>query len=253
MKTRTSMTVLAVVTGILAIGAGGAQAAEFTADEYPATVSAEQVGEGVPPLTNPPLPPGTTGGGGTVEEEEIENEEYEGPGTVFGFDSTLMASCKTLGFEAELTGSSSELQAAPLMNECRAFGFIETTVETNECEYRFEVGEESEKSPFAGTVDLVCPEGKQIVVKALTCEVQIPSQSGLGPMEYENLEAEEPEIPSPSIGLVFKVKELTYVKSKDGFLCPLSGTGEASNGKILGGVFASGANEAEEAVGIAVE
>lgn len=240
---------LAVLAGVAAV----AQAASFTADEYPATIVAQQVGEGVPPLPKPPpLPPGTGGGGGKVEEEEIENKEYEGPGTIFGFESKLMASCKTIAFSATLKEATTPVNATPLLSECRAFGFVETTVNPNGCEYRFHAGSGAEDE-FTGSLDLVCPAGKSIVIQALTCEVQIGAQTGLGPITYENITEETEEIPKPSVGIHFKVEELAYTKTKDGFLCPLAGTGAKADGKILGGVFAAAENGSEKPIGLKVK
>ena len=236
MNARISAAALAAAL-LLLVAAPLAQAGQLTAGAYTASVALEQVGEGVPPLPANPLPPGTRGGGGSGEEKEIEEEKYSGPGTVFGFENVLMASCKTIAFSGALTAAATSLTTNPLTSECRAFGFLTSTVLLNGCQYRFNVGA-GEKDNFAGTVDLVCPAGKMIQIQASTCEVQIPPQNGLGPIEYENLTEETKEIPKPSVAVYFEITSLTYTKTKDGLACPLAGTGTSNIGVILGSVFA---------------
>lgn len=90
---------------------------------------------------------------------------------------------------------------------------------------------------FTGTFDIVCPLGEAVVVKGNECEVQIGSQTGLGPVAYaEVTEPEEPEEPH-KVKATFEMKAASgfaYTKTLDGGSCPLSGTGAKTDGVFSG-------------------
>lgn len=238
--------VLVALAGLLAIAAV-APAAEFTADEYPATIGGVQGDKCTPPV--PPLPPGTGGGGGGGGGSgECESSV---PNTVFGFESKLMASCNETGFVGTLAKPSSALTATPVLAQCSAFGILGVTMSANGCQYVFHV--EGKEAPFPGKIDIVCPTGKTIVVQSSTCEIQIGSQSNLAGIYYENLAEAPPKVPKPSMVIGFGVSEVAYTKTKDGFTCPLSGTGVKTDGVIAGGSYVVAENSEEAPIGFGVE
>jgi hypothetical protein len=96
---------------------------------------------------------------------------------------------------------------------------------------------------FTGSSDVTCPPGEAIVVKGGNCEVQIGSQSGLGPVGLDEVTAPEPEPEEPEghdeVEASFEMSPASgfaYTKSLDGASCPLSGTGAKTDG-VFGGAM----------------
>lgn len=214
--------VAAVSACLIALaGASFAQAAEFKSGSYPASVSVGQGGEKAPP---PPVGTGGGGGGGGGESAPL----------VIGFEGSLMTSCKKSTFAGSLSGSSTSLTLNATLSECAAFGFAAATLNTNGCQWVFDAGTGA-SDEFTGTMGFSCPAGKAMTVSGGNCEIQIGSQTGLSPVKYANLTTASPK----ALTIGFEVKGLTYTKSKDGFACPLNGTGVSTNGVIVGGATMS--------------
>lgn len=194
---------IAVIAAFVAsmTGAAAAQAAVFTAAEYPGFVS-----------------------GGQSESSPI----------TLGFEAGLTADCEFAGFGGEIAEATSELKVSPGFGGCTAFGFAEGSIEANGCELAFHPGSGS-GDEFTGTFDIACPAGEKIVVKGGNCEVQIGSQTGLGPVSYDRVTAAEPD----EVEAGFEMKAASgfaYAKSVDDASCPLSGTGAKTDGVFGGGV-----------------
>lgn len=214
---------LLVLGAAFTAATGSAQAANFTAGSYPATVFGEQAATPAP------------------------NTGIEG-GTVFGFEKKLMTECATASFSGTLSAASSALTVAPTLEGCRLFETIGGSVNPNGCETRFHVGSGS-GDEFGGTMDIVCPGTNKIVVNGGNCEVQIGSQNGLGAIVYLNETKSSPV----SVILEFNVTGLTYTKTKDGIGCALSGTGTLSDGVVDGSATMTAANNAFEPIAFKVE
>jgi hypothetical protein len=200
---RTTKIWVAAVAAIAAsmIGAAGAQAAVFTAAEYPAFVSGSPTESG--PVT-------------------------------LGFEGGQTASCKTPSLAGLISAATSELSLSPGFGGCTVFGSEEGSIETGTCEFVFHPGSGS-GDKFTGTFDIVCPIGEPITVKGSGCEVQIGSQTGLGPVAYERETALEPK----DVEASFEMKAasgFTYAKTVDGAGCPLTGTGTKNDG-VFGGAM----------------
>ena len=195
-KTRLGIAVLAALAA-MSVGAGAAQAANFTAAEYPAFLSGEQASSGA---------------------------------TDFGFESGQTGDCETLGFAGLITGATSGLELSPGYNECDAFGTA-ATIEPNGCGIVLHPGSGS-SDDFTGTFDIACPGSEKIVITANTCEVQIGSQTGLGPVSYDVLTTGVDEVEA-SYGMQ-AASGFTYTKAKDGASCPLNGTGVKTDGTLTG-------------------
>ena len=140
--------VIALVTlgACLMLMTGSAQAANFTAGSYPATVFGEQAATPAP------------------------NTGIEG-GTVFGFEKKLMTECATASFSGPLSAASSTLTVTPTLEGCRLFEVIGGSVNPDGCETRFHAGAGS-GDEFSGTMDIVCPGTNKIAVVGTGCEVR---------------------------------------------------------------------------------
>lgn len=153
---------------------------------------------------------------------------------VFTIESELKTKCKKATFEGSLSAASETLTITPTYSECTSFG-ISSTIKFNECTYVFHAGAELSANHFAGTTDVSCPAGKVITITTATCEVQVGAQTGLGSLEYVN-EA------SGKVTVKANVTGIKYNKTKDGFLCPLNGTGTKEDGKYEGETLTEGNN-----------
>lgn len=154
--------------------------------------------------------------------------EREGEVHTFAVEGGISVKCETDTFDAELPEPLETLEVAPKYEKCTALG-VSATVTTEGCKYRLDAN--------AADGDIVCPEGKAIKIVVSTCEVQIGSQSGIEKVEYVNHE-ESPK----TLSVKFKAEKVKYNKTKDGFLCPLSGLGEKSDGTYTGDILAKAFN-----------
>jgi hypothetical protein len=213
-------TVLALM--VLALAATNASAAQFKAESYPASLTGNQLG---------------TGTGGTPGES----------GTILSFEGQ-MTECGSGGFTGELKAASTQVSINQFGASCTAFGFMTASLSWNGCSYRLNVGSGSVDS-YSGTIDFVCPAGQKIVITGGECEIQIGAQSNLSTVSYENLTTEKPQ----KLRVVFNVSGFTYTKVKDGFLCPLNGTGVANDGKLVGGTKVSATASGGIATGLKIE
>jgi len=80
-------------------------------------------------------------------------------------------------------------EVKPTYTGCTAFGFLASTVASNECGYLFHLTAGG-VSPFPATIDVVCPSGKAITVtsKFSNCVINIgpPPVSGLTGVTFTN-------------------------------------------------------------------
>jgi hypothetical protein len=89
---------------------------------------------------------------------------------------------------------------------CTGFGFP-AEINMNGCSYLFHIA-----AATTGTMDIVCPEGKEITITAATagiikCIVHVPAETGLGPITYKNTGSgatREIEIEANVTGLVYR-------------------------------------------------
>jgi hypothetical protein len=114
-------------------------------------------------------------------------------------------------YEGTLSEASTTLTVKPTWTNCKAFGFASATMNTNGCDYVFHSG---------GSLDIECPVGKTITLVGGNCEVQFGTQTGLKSLSLSN--------GHPHINAQFNVSGITANVTKDGFLCPLTGTGHKS-------------------------
>jgi hypothetical protein len=139
---------------LLAIGgvsASVAQAGEFTAAEYPATITGQQVG-------------------------------------AHFFTTELGVMVCDVSFHGSMEEPSSTLTIAPKYSECTVAG-IETHVTNNGCDFLFHAGNTLGEHEVGGALDIKCPEGNAIdfeVTSMMPCHLTVPEQNGLGAVKYTN-------------------------------------------------------------------
>lgn len=153
---------------------------------------------------------------------------------VFSFGGST-ASCTTETFSGSLGNPIEELEVSATYSGCTAFGFAGATINMNSCVYRLYGGSEASENVFSGAISVICPKEKAIVVKASAfgseCEVKIGSQEFATKATYVNHPAASPKA---NATLEAALTELKYTVAKDTGICPLSGTGEKSNGQYAG-------------------
>ena len=125
---------------------------------------------------------------------------------VFTVDGTSVE-CKS-HFEGTAAEATTKITITPTYTNCKAFGFLSATVAMNGCDFVFHSN---------GEVDVECPTGKNIVITASSCEVDVGTQTGLESVALSNN--------GNHIDAQANVGEITANVTKDGFLCPLNGTG----------------------------
>lgn len=172
----------------------------------------------------------------------VGGEQLEPGSAILAFEAGSTVSCEFGGVGGEMTEATSELNVGPGFGGCSAFGFAEGSFEANGCAFVLHPGSGS-GDEFTGSFDIACPAGEKIVVKGGNCEVQIGSQTGLGPVSYDEVTAGEP---APYVEAGFEMEAasgFTYTKTLDGASCPLSGTGTKTDG-----VFGNGLNIRAESI-----
>jgi hypothetical protein len=138
------------------------------------------------------------------------------------------AECGANAFLGKLEEAMSKITLARLAGECVAFG-SEALIANEECRYELQAVWEVAEDDYDADLNLVCPMGKSIKITAGACEVEIPSQWGLGAVEIVNDTAASPH---PDITVTPEVTGMSYVVTQDGLGCPFSGTGAKADGAI---------------------
>lgn len=138
---------------------------------------------------------------------------------VFTIENGLTAKCKKATFLGTMLAARvPTLEVTPAYSECSAFGFPSATITVNSCKYK--LLEPSGAGPFTGNVSVVCAGEEVMKIATSTCEVTIGNQESKSKVTHRN------QATTPSTILAEpELSGLKYTKTKDNFLCPLSGTG----------------------------
>jgi hypothetical protein len=186
----------------------------------------------------------------------IHGEQLAGNKHVFKVDGQAVE-CSVATFQGTFETEIQQTERVlPTYENCVAFGFVGATVSMNGCEYEFLEPTEIAANEYEGVANLVCPAGKEAVIVAGTCETKIPDEK-----EEKAINQNLKKLTSHNRGegtgrwveVISNLSSITVNKTKDGFLCPLSGTGWVSNGTYTGGSKAWASNSAEEPVGFWIE
>jgi hypothetical protein len=184
----------ALVLGLLGI-AGSAQASEWHAASYPATVTTSQ------------------NAGGSHS---------------WGLGGVTIT-CSGTQAHSKMTAASSTLTFTINFASCTSSS-LTVSFSLNTCDLEADLGG-TESGRFKSTLDIVCSAGPfNIRFSWGTCEVLVPAQNGLGSAYAENVSSET------GYDVLFEagVTGMAYEVTKDGFLCPLSGTGQKTGGTYTG-------------------
>jgi hypothetical protein len=156
--------------------------------------------------------------------------------------------CATATFTSAFVESPrSSLALHPVLTGCTAFGFINAVVSTTGCDLVFTAPGAVVAGKVPGALEIVCAPGKAITVTTGPCEVSIGPQSFSSGLTFENV-ATSPR----TVTLKAAVTGIETTKVKDGFLCPLSGTGPAK-GTYTGNTLARGFSESGLQTSITLE
>ncbi len=102
---------------------------------------------------------------------------------------TGTVSCDNATYAGTQTGTeTSEVSVTPSYSGCKAFGLLSVPIDVNGCSYRFNANTKVGVN-YEGSVDVVCPAGKQIEVTAPGCTVTVKPQTGLSKVTYTNVGA----------------------------------------------------------------
>lgn len=163
--------------------------------------------------------------------------------------------CRISALDGEATEAAESITVEPTISEC-ASPFGSTTVDTNGCDLRFHA-EEVEIVPgysvMEGTMDIV---GCDITTDPFTgeeveagieisgfCDWTIPSQTGLGTVEYDNVGSGNER----EVGMTASIDSIEYTQG--GWCTPKT----ATNGQWYVEWGVQAANEEEESVGLWLE
>ncbi len=192
-------------------GVASASATQFKAETYPVTVKSHAAVN-------------------IVEGKEVTSNQ------VFKTNAGTV-SCEAAAGSGSANAASEWMKIKVSYSKCTAFGFIGATINMGTCEYEFHTN---------GTVDIV-PSGCKvtITVSGSSCVVEVPSQTGLKTVSYEN----------KGTGTTRTIREKTNVTGityTQNAFCS-GGSGTFSNGEYTGENEVEGFNEALEREGIWVE
>jgi hypothetical protein len=175
---------LVAVGAMSAVMASAAPASSYTGSSYPTAVTGSNI-SGRETFTTP---------GGTVQ-----------------CDTHFLSP-----FYLNAIGSTLEL--FPTYTNCVAFGFLNATVDVMGCVYQLHAGAAQGGGVYNNSFDIVCRAGNgPITIKAGTCVVDVPAQTGLTNVKTTNS--------GTSVTVQPEVTNITMNVTTDGFGCPFPGTG----------------------------
>lgn len=163
--------------------------------------------------------------GGATFNGPVELTGEQAPGTQMRF-SIEGSGVECTVARTEGTGKDGETwgKMHPTYEGCTAFGFVNATVTTTGCNLEAMATEQLETGVFAGELKLACESGKEIVISAGLCEVNIGPQTVSKGTRATNATAAG----KMHVTLDSTESPVAATKTKDGFLCPLEGTGETT-------------------------
>lgn len=130
---------------------------------------------------------------------------------------------------------------------CTGFGFP-AEIATNGCTYLFHLN----ATTADGTLDVVCPEGKEITVTAAAagttkCIVHVAAQKGLGTVTYKNIGATT----TREVEIAANISKLSY-KHTAGTGLGACTSGAAATGTYVGNATVTGETDGVEPVHVGI-
>lgn len=133
--------------------------------------------------------------------------------------------CKS-HFEGTNSSATENLTVIAKYSNCKAFGFLESTVNMRSCDYLFKKPtllkstEEGKTHEYTATVEEKCTNAAEpILISAATCKATIGEQSFGGHVILSVTTG------TGDIDLQATLTGITYTVTEDGFACPFAGTG----------------------------
>ncbi|HEU5253084.1 MAG TPA: hypothetical protein VFU16_07155 [Solirubrobacterales bacterium] len=197
MKKRLSIIGLALLAALAlsaVAGAAGASASQFRAQQYPATITGTQ---------------------GATQKLVLNGTTIK---------------CNNPTGTATASAASSTLALSPSYSGC-TLGGLNANFVSNGCQLIYT--SISESAPLTGTLGVSCEAGAAIEIKQGTCVVSIPTQSGVGGVEFTNAGTGS----TRTITATYNITALSY---SGGSGCPASLKGSYSNGTLTGGTVFKG-------------
>lgn len=168
----------------------------------------------------------------------ISGEQHAGEDTSSVNAGTIRCSHRTY-VGTPNTPTSATLRIAFAYSGCRAFGFVNTTIHTNGCEFVLHI--------TSGATSIDCPVGQTITTTAYNCWVTTGSQGPLGPVTYTSNGTGI----SRDVTMDINITGLQYTQHSKSF--PGCTNGSFNNGTYTGSMTMRAANTAGSQVGIWVQ
>jgi len=151
---------------------------------------------------------------------------------------TGTVSCNEAKYSGEQVGTEvSEVTVTPVYSECKAFGLFNVPVTTNGCVYTFKTGTKT-GATYAGSVSIVCPEGKVIEVEAPGCTVTVGSQANVGGITFTNIGTTT----TREVTLDVNINTLKYEEHRPFFGICSTNTVPTTGGTYVGAGVVTGSN-----------
>ncbi|HEX7278555.1 MAG TPA: hypothetical protein VF255_02920 [Solirubrobacterales bacterium] len=182
----------------------------------------------------------------SVAHTELRGEQHAGEDTFTVNAGTVRCSHATYtGTETSATATTQSV--TPAYTGCKAFGFVNTTIDTNGCSYRFDSN--------GNNVDIICP-GNPITVTAFNCWVTVGSQENLGTVTYTNVAGQTTKnekeevigVHEDDVTVDVNITGIKYTQHSKSF--PGCTNGTFTNGTYTGSATVRGFNTAGEQVDI---
>jgi hypothetical protein len=143
--------------------------------------------------------------------------------------------CKS-SFHGEVTEAGqaenpATVRVHPTYTSCTAFGLgatVTTADESGSCDYLLHATQIYSADEHGAQTDIVCTAGFKMKVAVGTCELEIGPQTGLESLRLINDTAASPK---KDVTVDPELTTFSYTVTKDGFLCPFTGTGTKTDGK----------------------
>jgi hypothetical protein len=145
----------------------------------------------------------------TVESKTVTCEDVHFTGTTKGLISTLIL-------------------ITPKYNKCTAFGFINSTVHVNGCDYTLHI---------SGVTDINCPSGRLmeiLVANGSGCAIHIKPQTGLQSVTFSNEKGKNGRM---GVLVTIGIKKIAVSSNGKGIGCPAA---TATEGEYTGTSLAEG-------------
>jgi hypothetical protein len=142
------------------------------------------------------------------------------------------AAAKYTGTNAVKTTTT--VTVTPEYSECRAFGFVNATIDHEGCNYLFHAESTTGADP-EGSVDIECPVGKSITVTAFNCWVTVGAQTGLKTVTFTNKGVSPTRHITVDVNISSKIKYTQHSKSFPG-----CSSGTFTNGSYVGAATVKG-------------